>query len=205
MSQLVPEKVATSTCAAVIPRKGCSTMKCNVAVGSEPGVDAAAFGSRMSVTCPTKTASARQNAAHTGVPCSAHVQALTRSPNTAIEKRETLKRSSRLTVMALRLSAQTPGVVQKFHSGLFEILRRRRSLISAQGSSAARTLGNINKGELNPERVHPEANPFSVGRKIRWLHPELSLRSNSGLELANAFGVLVNYSAVRRSQRRRPA
>jgi hypothetical protein len=42
---------------------------------------------------------------------------------------------------------------------------------------------------LNPERVRPEANPYRVQEKAGYLSPGLSLRSNPGLKLANAFGV----------------
>jgi len=41
-------------------------------------------------------------------------------------------------------------------------VRRRRSLISAQGSSIARTLGHNFKMRGNPERVRRLANPFRV-------------------------------------------
>src|ERR1041385_8911038 len=44
--------------------------------------------------------------------------------------------------------------------------------------------------ELNPERVRRERNPFRVDFLLIISIPELSLRSNSGLKLANAFGVL---------------
>jgi len=68
-------------------------------------------------------------------------------------------------------------------------LRRRRWLIAAQGSSAARTLGTHKKRLANPERVYCEANPFRVTSEIEMMIPGLSRRSNPGLELANAFGV----------------
>jgi hypothetical protein len=42
----------------------------------------------------------------------------------------------------------------------------------------------------NPERVRGERNPFRVERLFQTRFPELSLRSNSGLKLANAFGVI---------------
>jgi hypothetical protein len=42
---------------------------------------------------------------------------------------------------------------------------------------------------LNPERVRRERNPFRVQGAVFYVYPELSLRSNSGLRLANAFGV----------------
>jgi len=43
----------------------------------------------------------------------------------------------------------------------FEI-RRRRSLITAQGSSVARTLGSHYEKSINPERVRRPPNPFRV-------------------------------------------
>ena len=45
-------------------------------------------------------------------------------------------------------------------------LRRRRSLISAQGWSVATTLGSSIKSDLNPERVYHGANPFRVRTKF---------------------------------------
>jgi len=42
---------------------------------------------------------------------------------------------------------------------------------------------------LNPEGVCQPSNPFRVGRDFKINVPGLSLRSNPGLELANAFGV----------------
>jgi hypothetical protein len=39
------------------------------------------------------------------------------------------------------------------------------------------------------ERVYVGANPFRVKNKIEFIIPGLSLRSNPGLQLANAFGV----------------
>ena len=53
---------------------------------------------------------------------------------------------------------------------------------------------------FNPERVHSAANPFRVGAEISFTYPELSLRSNSGLELTNAFGVLSIETRCVRSQ-----
>jgi len=44
---------------------------------------------------------------------------------------------------------------------------------------------------LNPERVRRLANPFRVNSEIELQIPGLSLRSNPGLELANAFGVSI--------------
>jgi len=43
---------------------------------------------------------------------------------------------------------------------------------------------------LNPERVPLKTNPFRVGCVFNKWSPGLSLRSNPGLGLANAFGVL---------------
>jgi len=46
------------------------------------------------------------------------------------------------------------------------------------------------KGSLNPERVRQLPNPFRVWSQFKFIFPGLSLRSNPGLELANAFGVI---------------
>ena len=43
---------------------------------------------------------------------------------------------------------------------------------------------------MNPERVRRERNPFRVNRTISYTYPGFSLRSNPGLRLANAFGVI---------------
>src|SRR6185369_17975092 len=59
----------------------------------------------------------------------------------------------------------------------------------SQGSSSARTLGLQFQLAINPERVKWLANPFRVECLFKILIPGLSLRSNPGLELANAFGV----------------
>src|ERR1041384_3485053 len=71
-------------------------------------------------------------------------------------------------------------------------LRRRRWLMLAQGSNEVRPLGDDRrKNHRNPERVPCAANPFRVQASSFYkLSPGLSLRSNSGLKLANAFGVL---------------
>jgi hypothetical protein len=52
------------------------------------------------------------------------------------------------------------------------------------------TLGYILRKALNPERVSRGTNPFRV--PIEWgeIFPGLSLRSNPGLKLANAFGII---------------
>ena len=44
---------------------------------------------------------------------------------------------------------------------------------------------------LNPERVYCEANPFRVENNIGNDKPRVALRSNPGLQLANAFGVIL--------------
>ena len=51
------------------------------------------------------------------------------------------------------------------------------------------------KIKLNPERVRRLANPFGVGMYLRFEIPRLSLRSNLGLKLANAFGVILTVHA----------
>ena len=48
----------------------------------------------------------------------------------------------------------------------------------------------MHKHSSNPEGVRPMANAFSVLANFYLLNPRLSLRSNHGLKLANAFGVL---------------
>jgi hypothetical protein len=72
----------------------------------------------------------------------------------------------------------------------FSEKRRRRWLISAQGWSAATTLGPNQNIRLNPERVRLKRNPFRVSTFFFFANPGLSLRSNPGLKLANAFGVI---------------
>jgi len=59
--------------------------------------------------------------------------------------------------------------------------------------SAATTLGIKVKEVLNPERVYCEANPFRVENNIGNDKPRVVavLRSNPGLQLANAFGVIL--------------
>jgi len=63
-------------------------------------------------------------------------------------------------------------------SRLVSNLRRRRSLILAQGSSAAKSPGNDPKPPINPERVRRLANPFRVHIRLNISIPGLSLRSN---------------------------
>src|SRR5215212_7291204 len=64
---------------------------------------------------------------------------------------------------------------------------------SAQGSSAARTLGGTkSQNTRNPERVRLKDKPFQGFLVFINLIPGLSLRSNPGLKLANAFGVNLN-------------
>jgi hypothetical protein len=70
-----------------------------------------------------------------------------------------------------------------------QLKRRRRSLTSAQGSSEARTLGKHKRKPLNPEKGSPIVEPFQGCSRIVNAYPGLSLRSNPGLGLANAFGV----------------
>jgi len=54
-------------------------------------------------------------------------------------------------------------------------------------------LGIKVKEVLNPERVYCEANPFRVENNIENDKPRVvaALRSNPGLQLANAFGVIL--------------
>jgi hypothetical protein len=42
---------------------------------------------------------------------------------------------------------------------------------------------------MNPERVRLERNPYRVNPVFLMMIPGLSLRSNPGLRIANAFGV----------------
>jgi len=46
---------------------------------------------------------------------------------------------------------------------------------------------------IAPQRVRRPANPFRVQRLFDVLTPGLSLRSNPGLKLANAFGVFIQF------------
>ena len=78
-----------------------------------------------------------------------------------------------------------PMVVQ------FEKLRRRRSLIQAQGSSEAKTLGSIKK-EASTLKGFLVRRTLSGFKRIVGFFPGFPLRSNPGLELANAFGVFFN-------------
>ena len=55
---------------------------------------------------------------------------------------------------------------------------KRRSLISAQGSSMARTVGHDFKWRSNPEGLGGLANPFRVQPLFDFLIPGFSLRSN---------------------------
>src|SRR6185295_16921174 len=67
-------------------------------------------------------------------------------------------------------------------------IRRRRSLISAQGWSAATTLGTRITRRSTLKGLGGRRTPFRVYR-LFYVIPGLSLRSNPGLKLANAFGV----------------
>jgi len=49
--------------------------------------------------------------------------------------------------------------------------------------------GDQIKKRINPERVRLKEEPFQVSTLDSYLVPGFSLRSNSGLGLANAFGV----------------
>src|SRR6185369_8643991 len=71
-----------------------------------------------------------------------------------------------------------------------------RSLIPAQGWSAATTLGTKDITELTLKALGLCANnPFRVETNGGLRYPGLSLRANPGLELANAFGVIVGIPA----------
>ena len=82
---------------------------------------------------------------------------------------------------SLKLTAITPKAFAKFSPG-FELTR---------------TLGSVHIKRSNPERVRQPSNPFRVGNGFFKANPGLSLRSNSGLKLANAFGVLIKISKRR--------
>src|ERR1043165_9630100 len=70
-------------------------------------------------------------------------------------------------------------------------IRRRRSLISARGWSAATTLGIQIQCSDEPWKGFAASGTLSgLFRILFTFTPALSLRSNAGLELANAFGVL---------------
>ena len=68
-------------------------------------------------------------------------------------------------------------------------LRQRRSPIPAQGWSAATNLGLMQQHNSTLKGFGFKPNAFSV-RHFLIVDPGLSLRSNPGLKLANAFGVI---------------
>jgi hypothetical protein len=70
---------------------------------------------------------------------------------------------------------------------VFGRLRQRRSLISAQGWSAATTLGLAALLQINAESVGKLANSFRVENASRYLSQ--GCRCAPTLKLANAFGV----------------
>jgi hypothetical protein len=78
---------------------------------------------------------------------------------------------------SLKLTAITPKAFAKFSPG-FELTR---------------TLGSVHIKRSNPERVRQPSNPFRVENGFFKANPGLSLRSNPGLKLANAFGVLSKF------------
>jgi hypothetical protein len=67
--------------------------------------------------------------------------------------------------------------------------RRRRSLISAQGWSAATTLGIQPNNYLTLKGFASWRTLSAFRLSFNSADPGLSLRSNPGLKLANAFGV----------------
>ena len=78
----------------------------------------------------------------------------------------------------------------------FELKRRRRSLISAQGLERSDNLGfsaSIKAQTLKALDLCG-ANPYRVESMVVGSVPGLSLRSNHWAELANAFGVIAPYS-----------
>ena len=67
------------------------------------------------------------------------------------------------------------------------------------GLERSDNLGLANKNKIrNPERVLPTAEPFQGLIRFQLSSPGLSLRSNRGLELANAFGVNSYHITTRR-------
>ena len=80
-------------------------------------------------------------------------------------------------------------------------IRRRRWLIRAQGSSAARTLGSKEK-RTSTLKGFTARRTLSGLQENLWDFPGLSLRSNPGLELANAFGVFSNWARISQRLRR---
>ena len=86
------------------------------------------------------------------------------------------------------LSSHTFVAVRQFE---FEMIRRRRSLISAQGWSAARTLGSTQTHYSTLKGFLFNANAFSVDY-LFCIHTQGWRCANPGLKLANAFGVKVS-------------
>jgi hypothetical protein len=76
--------------------------------------------------------------------------------------------------MQLEESTQTPKALANFSPGL----------VRSDNPGKAKL-----KIHINPERVRQLANPFRVKIFLDVI-PGLSLRSNPGLKLANAFGVI---------------
>ena len=72
----------------------------------------------------------------------------------------------------------------------FDGQRRRRSLISAQGCCCAPTLGQRHHNFFKPCNGYSRTGlTLSAFDHYSFCYPGLSLRSNPGLKLANAFGV----------------
>ena len=80
--------------------------------------------------------------------------------------------------------------VENARAGSVLKLRRRRSLISAQGWSAATTLGNRNNIDSTLKGFAARETLSGFNGHFLYTYPGFSLRSNPGLKLANAFGVM---------------
>jgi hypothetical protein len=85
------------------------------------------------------------------------------------------------------------NLAQKFSfvTNRFDLIRRRRWLISALGSNVVRTLGFKDQLiTINPEKGFAAGGTLTgFNAHVIDAYPGFSLRSNPGLELANASGV----------------
>ncbi|HSE19940.1 MAG TPA: hypothetical protein VLB46_22960 [Pyrinomonadaceae bacterium] len=79
------------------------------------------------------------------------------------------------------------GLINVNHAG--QLTPKALANFSPGGWSAATTLSINPKYNVNPERVRQLPNPFRVYDSFSFVNPGFSLRSNPGLQLANAFGV----------------
>jgi hypothetical protein len=76
--------------------------------------------------------------------------------------------------------------------GQFEI-RRRRSLISAQGSSLREPWGPLHQKRINPERVRQPPNPFRVNNFFGFVTQGCRWRSNHWAEISERLRRISNW------------